>query len=122
MCPTGLGVIRGPKGYTAMDLERRVIDELGPLVGPAVLDSVGRAAHVPRALRHDPIRQRAGIRTETSTNITLLDEERGRQVPVAGLDVLYPATDGATKETYERVCVNAKWDRCCANVDRLPRA
>src|SRR5262249_53964647 len=41
MCPTGLGVIRRPKGYMAMDLYRRVIDEIGPLVGSAVLHSWG---------------------------------------------------------------------------------
>src|SRR5262249_26525261 len=63
--------------------------------------------------------KRAGIRMETSTNITLLDEERGRQVLDAGLDVLYLAMDGATKETYERVRVNAKWDRVLRNVDRF---
>jgi len=39
MCPTGLGVIRRPKGYMAMDLYRRVVDELGPLVDSAVLHS-----------------------------------------------------------------------------------
>jgi len=119
MCPTGLGVIRRPKGYMAMDLYRRIVDETGPLVGSAVLHSWGEPLMHPQLFDMIRYGKRAGIRMETSTNITLLDEERGRQVLDAELDVLYLAMDGATKETYERVRVNAKWDRVLRNVDRF---
>jgi pyruvate-formate lyase-activating enzyme len=119
MCPTGLGVIRRPKGYMTMDLYRRVVDELGPLVNSAVLHSWGEPLMHPELFDMIRYGKHAGISMETSTNITLLDEERGRQVLDSGLDVLYLAMDGATKETYERVRVNAKWERVLRNVDRF---
>src|SRR5262245_20317435 len=119
MCPTGLGVVRRPKGYMAMDLYRRVIDELGPLVGSAVLHSWGEPLMHPSLFDMIRYGKRAGIRMETSTNITLLNDERAREVLDSGLDVLYLALDGATRETYERVRVNARWDRVLRNVDRF---
>ena len=97
MCPTGLGVIRRPKGYMAMDLYRRIVDETGPLVGSAVLHSWGEPLMHPQLFDMIRYGKRAGIRMETSTDITLLDEERGRQVLDAELDVLYLAMDGATR-------------------------
>src|SRR4029453_7603471 len=48
MCPTGLGVIQRPKGYMTMDLSRLVVEELGPLVGSAVLHSWGEPLMHPR--------------------------------------------------------------------------
>src|SRR4029077_5031308 len=99
MCPTGIGALRRPKGYMPMDLYRRVVDELGPLVGSAVLHSWGEPLMHPGLFKHIRDAKHAGISMETSTNITLLNEERGRQVLDSGLDVLYLAMDGATKET-----------------------
>jgi len=119
MCPTGLGVIRRPKGYMDMGLYRRIADELGPLAGSAVLHSWGEPLMHPQLFDMIVYGKRAGMKMETSTNITLLNEERARQVLDAGLDVLYLAMDGTTKETYERVRVNAKWEKSLRNVDRF---
>jgi MoaA/NifB/PqqE/SkfB family radical SAM enzyme len=119
MCPTGIGVIERPKGYMDMGLYRRIIDEIGGLVGSAVLHSWGEPLMHPDLFEMVVHGKRAGIRMETSTNITLLNEERARQVLDAGLDVLYLAMDGVTKETYERVRVNAKWEKSLRNIERF---
>ena len=119
MCPTGLGVIERPKGYMDMGLYRRIIDEIGGLVGSAVLHSWGEPLMHPELFAMIRYGKRAGIRMETSTNITLLNEARAREVLDAGLDVLYLAMDGVTRETYERVRVNAKFDKSCRNIERL---
>jgi MoaA/NifB/PqqE/SkfB family radical SAM enzyme len=119
MCPTGLGVIERPKGYMDMSLYRRIVDEVGGLVGSAVLHSWGEPLMHPDLFEMIVYGKRAGIRMETSTNITLLNEERARRVLDAGLDVLYLAMDGVTKETYERVRVNAKWEKSLRNIERF---
>jgi pyruvate-formate lyase-activating enzyme len=119
MCPTGLGVVKRPKGYMDMDLYERIVDELAPTVSAAVLHSWGEPLMHPRLFDMIRLGKRANIAMETSTNITLLNEERAREVLDAGLDVLYLALDGATRETYERVRVNAKWDKVLRNVDRF---
>jgi organic radical activating enzyme len=119
MCPTGIGVLARPKGYMDIGLYRRIVDEIGGVVGSAVLHSWGEPLMHPELFAMIQLGKRAGIRMETSTNITLLNEERARAVLDAGLDVLYLAMDGVTKDTYERVRVNAKWDKSLANVERL---
>ena len=117
MCPTGLGVIKRPKGYMDMKLYRSILDEIGPLIGSAVLHSWGEPLMHPELFEMIRLGKRAGIRMETSTNITILNPERARAVLDAGLDVLYLAMDGATKETYERVRVNAKWEKSLRNIE-----
>lgn len=119
MCPTGLGVMKRPKGYMAMDLYRAIVDEMGPLSVSAVLHSWGEPLMHPDLFTMVRYGKAKGLAMETSTNITLLNEERAREVLDSGLDVLYLALDGATKETYERIRVNAKWDKVLRNVDRL---
>ena len=119
MCPTGLGVIQRPKGYMDMKLYRAIIQEIGPLVGSAVLHSWGEPLMHPELFEMIRIGKRHGVRMETSTNITILNTERARAVLDAGLDVLYLAMDGATKETYERVRVNAKWEKSLRNIEGL---
>ena len=119
MCPTGLGVIARPKGYMDMGLYRRIVDEIGSLVGSAVLHSWGEPLMHPELFQMIRYGKRAGMRMETSTNITLLNAERAREVLDSGLDVLYLAMDGVTKETYERVRVNAKWEKSLRNIERF---
>jgi pyruvate-formate lyase-activating enzyme len=119
MCPTGLGVIARPKGYMDMGLYRQIIDEIGGLVGSAVLHSWGEPLMHPDLFEMIRYGKRAGIRMETSTNITLLNAERAREILDAGLDVLYLAMDGVTKATYEAVRVNAKWDKSLRNIERF---
>src|SRR5262249_37376418 len=117
MCPTGLGIMERPKGYMDMALYRALIDEVGPLVGSAVLHSWGEPLMHPGLFDMIRYGKAAGVRMETSTNITLLTEPRARAVLESGLDVLYLAMDGVTKATYERVRVKAKWDKVCRNVE-----
>lgn len=117
MCPTGLGTIRREKGYMDMGLYRAIIDEIGPLTTSAVLHSWGEPMMHPELFDMIRYGKRAGMQMETSTNITLLNAERSREVLDAELDVLYLALDGATKDTYETVRVNAKWDKVLKNID-----
>lgn len=119
MCPTGLGVMKREKGYMDFDLYRGIVDEMGPLSVSAVLHSWGEPMMHPQLFEMVRYGKTAGLGMETSTNITLLNEERAREVLDSGLDVLYLALDGTTKETYERVRVNAKWDKVLANIDGL---
>src|SRR5262245_30444306 len=78
MCPTGLGVIRRPKGYMAMDLYRRVVDEIGPLVGSAVRHSGGEPLMQPQLFDMRRTGNRAGLSMEATATNTLVAEERER--------------------------------------------
>jgi MoaA/NifB/PqqE/SkfB family radical SAM enzyme len=119
MCPTGLGTIRRPKGYMSMDLFRRIVDEVAPTAPAIVLHSWGEPVMHPKLFDMIRYARSREVWTETSTNITLLDAERARRAIDAGLDQLFLAMDGVTKDTYERVRVGASWEKTLANVETL---
>jgi radical SAM protein with 4Fe4S-binding SPASM domain len=57
-----------------------------------------------------------GLRTEISTNATLLDAKRSARLLEAGLDVIYLCLDGVNKETYEAIRRNATFEKTRQNI------
>jgi len=119
MCPTGIGTIKRPKGYMDMQLFRQIVDEVQPNAPAIVLHSWGEPMMHPKLFQMIEYARKADLWTETSTNITLLTEERARRAMDAGLSQLFLAMDGVTKETYERVRVGGNFDTVVRNVERL---
>jgi sulfatase maturation enzyme AslB (radical SAM superfamily) len=119
MCPTGLGVIRRPKGYMDMGLYRRIVDEVAPTAPAIVLHSWGEPMMHPDLFDMIRYARQRDVWVETSTNITLLTEDRAKRVLASGLSQLYLAMDGVTKDTYERVRVGGNFDKVTRNVERL---
>lgn len=114
MCPRQ-EMTRG-EGDMDMDLYRRIIDDVG-----AELEFVW-LQHYGEPFLHkgifDMIRyaKAAGLRTGISTNATVLGESIIDGIFSAGLDYIILAFDGATKETYEKIRVGAKFDRVIGNI------
>jgi hypothetical protein len=54
-----------------------------------------------------------------TTNGTLLDEKKSRELLAAGLNNMKVSFDGATKATYERIRIGADFDEVVANVKRF---
>ncbi len=61
----------------------------------------------------------AGIRTGISTNATLLDEKAANAILDSKLSIILLCLDGATKETFERIRVGAKFEKVSANIRRF---
>lgn len=53
------------------------------------------------------------------TNATLMDEKKSEKLIVIGADTVSVSLDGATKETFERIRVHAKWEPVIRNIRRL---
>jgi MoaA/NifB/PqqE/SkfB family radical SAM enzyme len=121
MCPTGLGTIQRPKGYMDMGLYRRIVDEVAPNGPAVVLHSWGEPLMHPRLFDMIRYARERDVWVETSTNVTLLTEERARKAMDAGLNQLFLAMDGVTKATYERVRVGGDFDAVVRNVETLLR-
>jgi pyruvate-formate lyase-activating enzyme len=119
MCPTGLGTIKRKKGYMDMGLFQRIVNEVAPHDPAIVLHSWGEPMMHPRLFDMIRYARRHELWTETSTNITLLNEDRARAAIDAGLDQLFLAMDGVTKATYERVRVGADYDTTVRNIETL---
>src|SRR6266850_758071 len=119
MCPTGLNVIQRPKGYMDMMLFRNIVDEVAETSPAIVLHSWGEPMMHPELFDMVRYARAADLWVETSTNITLLTEDRIRKVLASGMSQLYLAMDGVTKATYERVRVGGNYDKVMRNVERL---
>lgn len=119
MCPTGLGTIKRPKGYMDLGLFQRIVDEVAPHAPAIVMHSWGEPVMHPKLFDMIRYARSRDVWTETSTNITLLTEERARKAIDAGLDQLFLAMDGVTKETYEAVRVGASYDTTVRNIENL---
>lgn len=116
MCPTGLKTIRRPKGYMDYGLFTNIVDEMGAHVKSTTLHIWGESLMHPRIADMIAYCKSHGLRSEISTNATLLNEERAQRILEAGLDVIYLCLDGVNKETYEAIRRNASFERTHNNI------
>jgi radical SAM protein with 4Fe4S-binding SPASM domain len=119
MCPTGLGMVKRPKGYMDYGLFAQVIDEMAPHVKTTTLHIWGEPLLHPRIYDMIAYCRAKGLHSEISTNATLLSEENGRRIIDAGLEAIYLCLDGATRETYEKVRCSADYEQTRSNIKRF---
>ena len=117
MCPTGLDKQVRPKGFMDYALFTRIVDEMAPRVSTTTLHIWGEALLHPRIVDMIAYCQAHGLRSELSTNATLLTPELSRQILQAGLGTIYLCLDGATPETYERVRRRADYQETRSNIE-----
>lgn len=119
MCPTGLKQIVRPKGYMDFDVFKQIVDEMAPWVRATTLHIWGEPLLHPRIFDMVEYCRRKGLRSEISTNATLLNEEKARRLLDAGLNAIYLSIDGLRPETYENIRVRADFERTNANIRRF---
>ncbi len=119
MCPTGRKEITRPKGFMDFDLFRRIVDEMAPHVQATTLHIWGEPLMHPRIFDMIAYCRAHGLRSEISTNSTLLDERKAKKILEAGLDAIYLCLDGMRPETYESIRLNADYERTNRNIRRF---
>lgn len=119
MCPTGLHVLEREKGHMKIELFQKVIDEMAPHVKTTTLHIWGEPLlhkRLPDMIRYAVER---GIKVSTSTNATLLTEEKARALIEAGLDEIYLCLDGMNAQTYEAIRRKADFEVTKGNIERF---
>ncbi len=119
MCPTGRGEQVRTKGFMDFDLFKSIVDEMAPWVQATTLHIWGEPLLHPRLFDMIAYCHRKGLRSEISTNASLLNEERARAILDAGLGAIYLCLDGMRPETYEQIRVNADYERTNGNIRRF---
>jgi hypothetical protein len=119
MCPTGRKEITRPKGFIDYDLFKRIVDEMAPHVHATTLHIWGEPLMHPRIFDMIAYCRANGLRSEISTNSTLLDERKAKKILDTGLDAIYLCLDGMRPETYEAIRVNADYKRTNQNIRRF---
>lgn len=119
MCPNSL--MKRPIGRMDIDLFRRIVDEFAaenlPLIkfvfagiGEPTLDPslAEKIKYLKQKIPHVPV--------QITTNASLLNETRARELIEAGLDQMIISFNGITQESYEAVMGNLKYEKSLQNV------
>ncbi len=121
-CMTGQGV-RHERGRMDLGLFKKIVDELAnhpetffmslqgggePLLHEGLFDFL--------AYLHE---KKPGIRSQLSTNGTLLTEEKAVGLLESGLVEIFFSVDGATSETFESLRVGADFHEVLSNINRF---
>lgn len=107
MCPLSVGLKR-PTGVLSFDNFKFVFDQ----VYPCYLNLTGIGEPFLNRDVYKIIKYAKKKRTfvKLDTNATLLTREKGIEMLNAGPDILSISMDGATKGTYEKIRIPAKWE------------
>ncbi|MFZ0428011.1 MAG: radical SAM protein [Acidobacteriota bacterium] len=123
MCPRTID--RSPAGPRFANLDRRVMEELGPALGgfeEVVLSWIGEPLVNTRILEIVRFVKSQGPKVHITTNGVLLTRARAEGLIDAGLDSIAISIDGARPETYRRYRVGGELEEVCANVSGLVEA
>ena len=93
-----------------------VVEQLKGKIEVLVLHSDGEPLLSPHVTDFVRLATRNNIKTMLSTNCTLLNARRSRELINAGLGHIVLAVDGVTKKTYEQIRVGASFERVMDNV------
>lgn len=117
MCPYP---IMGRKNeHMSMTVYDRIIQEGAGFLEFIWLHHFGEPLINPDIYKMIDMAEDAGIRTGMSTNGTRLDEKASAALLDSKLSMLYVSLDGATKQTFEKIRVGAKFEKVHANVARF---
>ncbi|MBT5502732.1 radical SAM protein [Candidatus Falkowbacteria bacterium] len=115
MCPNSIIGQPNP-GYMDFDLYKKIIDEAKPFVSFIILCISGESLLHPKFPEMVKYAKDNKIAVYISTNCTLLTPEISRKLLEADLDWINFFFDGVTKEVYEKVRVNANFEKSLENV------
>lgn len=121
MCPIQFrrdGRPYGPPAFMDFDLFRKILEQF-PMLQELQLQGLGEPLMHPRFF--DMVRYAVARRISVSvnTNLSLITESAATQCVTSGLSRLHASLDGATKGTYERIRVQANYQKSTRNLQRV---
>ncbi len=119
MCPTGRKEVTRPKGFMEFEVFQQIVDQMAPHVKATTLHIWGEPLMHKRIFDMIAYCRAQGLRSEISTNATLLDEKKAQKLLDAGLDAIYLCLDGMRPETYEAIRINADYEKTNRNIRRF---
>ena len=96
----------------------QVIDAL-PALTELHLQGLGEPLLHPRFFDMVQYAVARGVAVSVNTNLTLLTPQKAERAATCGLHAIHVSVDGATPATYERIRVDARFDRLERNMRRL---
>ena len=119
ICYTGSGKNPIPKGYLSFTNYKKVIDQLKDYLILVRLDGLGESFLNSDIFSMIEYATKNNIISAVSTNFTTFKPDDFKKVIDAGLDYLIISLDGATKETYEKVRVGARFETVLSSIKEI---
>lgn len=105
-----------PRGHMEFELYQKIISEAKWFAYDINLCHRGESLFHKRIIDMIVLAREAGLKTRLHTNATIMDEEMSRELLHSGLDLISFSFDGFEKETYERLRVNANYEKTLNNI------
>jgi len=118
MCPNK-DLEKAQKGSMDLALFKKIIDEASRFAFDVNLHHRGESLLHPDFFEMVRYAHEAGLVTRFHTNGTLLDEDKSRRLIEAGLDQFAFSFDGFDAGTYERIRVNADFEKTIGRIRRF---
>lgn len=115
MCPNSILVQENP-GFMDIGLYQKIIAEAKDFISYAILCIAGESLLHKNFCEMVKNAKDNGIATYVSTNCTLLTPDLSRKILESGLDWINFSFDACTKETYEKIRVNANFEESLQNI------
>jgi len=117
-CPNK-DIVKADHGFMDFDLYRRIVDEVADYAYDVNLFHRGEPLMHPRLPDMVAYARAKGLYTRVHTNITLLNEKKGRALIEAGLDYMSCSFDGYEKGMYEKNRVGAQFEWALDHLTRF---
>lgn len=98
-------------GLMKFELFKKVVDEVRGRSEFMYLHGMGESLLHPKFFEMADYAHKAGLKTQLSTNMSFLNEERSEKLVKSDIDFIIMSMDGATKETYESIRIGGDFDR-----------
>lgn len=115
-CPTPHKLIRRKKELMSFDNFKRVVDNIRDSVHVLHLYFSNEPLLNPDIFKMAKYANENNLFTSISTNATLLNEEKTKELLESGLDEVILCLDGITKESYEPFRLGADFDKVFQNI------
>lgn len=119
MCPIGTGDFKRKPEVMKDKLFKKIIDEAKGNIRYVWLHWFGEPLLDPKIGERIKYCEDAGIKTQVSTNATLLNKKKAKEILESGLDEIILSLDGATKRTYEKIRRRGDFEKTMKNVEEF---
>ncbi len=120
LCPSGNGTLKRSKGYMALDVFKKIIDDIEKTAFMVVLWNQGEPYLNRDFSKMVKYASDRGLFTLVSTNGNI--DYNAEEIVNSGLNSMIVSLDGATQESYNKYRINGKLDKVLEGVKNIVEA
>lgn len=121
LCPAGQRREGRSRGVMKFETFKRIIDELSPYLYEISIHNWGEPLVNNDFFRMVRYAHDRKIKTVTSSNLNLLNEEKAEKIVRSGLDWLTVSIDGASPETYSKYRMGGDFNKVIENIKLIQK-